>query len=90
MNQALSHALLTPMCSYSQLDISNNCLCGIWHEHRIQKGTYTAEGITALADALRVNASLTALDVHLNQLGGGGEKVLEQAVKGRRGFDLKV
>ena len=35
----------------SQLDLSNNQLCG--------RGTYTAEGITAIADALRVNGALT-------------------------------
>ncbi len=39
-----------------QLDLSNNQLCGIDHN---DEGTYTAEGITAIADALRVNGSLT-------------------------------
>ncbi len=40
-----------------QLDLSNNQLCGrIDHN---DEGTYTAEGITAIADALRVNGALT-------------------------------
>ena len=78
------------MCSYSQLDISNNRLCGIWHEFGIQKGTYTAEGITALADALRVNASLTRLDVQRNAFDSDGREALQKAVEGRTGFELKL
>ena len=33
-------------------------------------GTYTAEGITAIADALRVNGGLTSIDLSRNQLCG--------------------
>ena len=40
----------------SQLDLSSNGLCGL---DRRGRGTYTAEGITAIADALRVNGALT-------------------------------
>ena len=40
-----------------QLDLSDNELCGV----KYGAGTYTAEGINALADALRVNGSLTNL-----------------------------
>jgi len=47
-------------------------------------------GVKALADGLAVNAELTALDLCWNQLGREGKQVLEQAVKGRSGFDLKV
>jgi len=50
-----------------QLDISNNQLCGL---DRHGKGTYTAEGITAIADALRVNGGLTSLNLRYNQLCG--------------------
>ena len=39
-----------------QLDLSVNELCGLDHNG---VGTYTAEGITAIADALRVNGALT-------------------------------
>ena len=48
---------------YAQIDLSNNRLCGVWTERERgrdvrQKGSYTAEGIKAIADAL-VRASLT-------------------------------
>jgi hypothetical protein len=39
-----------------QLNLSNNQLCGIDHNC---KGAYNAEGITAIAYALRVNGGLT-------------------------------
>ena len=42
--------------SLTSLNLSSNQLCGLDYCGR---GTYTAEGITAVADALRVNGSLT-------------------------------
>ena len=48
------------------------------------------KGAEAFADALRVNASLTALDVRYDSLGNEGEALLQQAVQGRSGFDLKI
>jgi hypothetical protein len=39
-----------------QLDLSNNELCGLDSDSH---GAYTADGITAIADALRVNGALT-------------------------------
>jgi hypothetical protein len=42
-----------------QLDLSNNQLCGTIG---LGHGTYTAEGITAIADALRVNGTLTNIE----------------------------
>ena len=50
-----------------QLDISNNQLCGLNEDGR---GTYTAEGIAAIANALRVNGGLTSLDLSTNALCG--------------------
>jgi len=50
-----------------QLYLSINELCGL---DRDGDGTYTAEGITAIADALRVNGTLTSLDLSSNQLCG--------------------
>ena len=47
-----------------QLNLSNNRLCGVWLEHGFygkQMGTYTAEGIIAVAEALKVTASLTSV-----------------------------
>jgi Ran GTPase-activating protein (RanGAP) involved in mRNA processing and transport len=40
----------------TSLDLSSNQLCGLDLNGR---GTYTAEGIIAIADALRVNGALT-------------------------------
>jgi hypothetical protein len=42
-----------------QLYLSVNELCGL---DRDGDGTYTAEGITAIADALRVNGGLTKIE----------------------------
>jgi hypothetical protein len=43
-----------------QLDLSGNELCGLSY-YNDGDGTYTAEGITAIADALRVNGGLTKI-----------------------------
>ena len=45
----------------TSIDLSGNQLCGIWTdgEQGDQQGTYTAEGVSAIADALRVNGALT-------------------------------
>ena len=45
-------------------------------------------GVNAIADALRVNGSMTRLDVRLNLLGEEGEAVLRQAIEGRSGFEV--
>ena len=46
----------------TSIDLSRNQLCGLWTDcYGHQQGTYTAEGITAIADALRVNGSLTKM-----------------------------
>jgi hypothetical protein len=41
----------------TSLDLSENALCGVTP----MGGTYTAEGITAIADALRMNGALTKI-----------------------------
>jgi len=47
----------------TRIDLSGNQLCGIWTDgHGNQQGAYTAEGITAIADALRVNGALTKIE----------------------------
>jgi hypothetical protein len=43
------------MGSLTSLDLSSNQLCGV---NSWGSGTYTADGITAIADALRVNGAL--------------------------------
>ena len=41
------------MASLTQLDLSNNQLCGVWYDDYYDlQGTYDATGITALAGAL--------------------------------------
>ena len=58
-----------------QLDLSNNRLCGL---NEYGHGTYTAEGITAIADALRVNGALT--EVRRAQLSSLSPDVLPLAL----------
>ena len=48
-------SLISVSGSLTSLDLSNNVLCGM----KDGVDTYTAEGITAIANALRVNGSLT-------------------------------
>ena len=60
------------------MDLANNQLCGL---DRWGDGTYTAEGIKAIADALRVNASLTVANVLKNNLDIESAKLLVDAVK---------
>jgi hypothetical protein len=43
----------------TSLDLSKNALCGEVQSFGGVSGTFTAEGITAIADALRVNGALT-------------------------------
>eukprot|EP00316_Scyphosphaera_apsteinii_P005200 CAMPEP_0119311254 /NCGR_PEP_ID=MMETSP1333-20130426/22005_1 /TAXON_ID=418940 /ORGANISM="Scyphosphaera apsteinii, Strain RCC1455" /LENGTH=283 /DNA_ID=CAMNT_0007315595 /DNA_START=167 /DNA_END=1018 /DNA_ORIENTATION=+ len=74
--------------SLTQLDLSENQLCGlnIWG-----RGTYDATGIKAIGVALAVNASLTSLDVRYNNCLGDKAKVtIREAVKNKVRFDLKV
>ena len=73
-----------------QLNLSDNQLCGVWMSalNLVVEGTYTAEGITAIAKALKVNRSLMRLDVAYNSVDKGGNAVLEDAVEGRKGFEL--
>ena len=71
----------------SQLNLPGNQLCGI---DVFGNGTYTTEGIIALADALKVTTSMTHLDVRANSLGEEGKAVLRKAIEGRSGFELKL
>ena len=62
----------------SQLDLSENQLCGL---DSIGRGTYTAEGITAIADALKVTASVTKILVRENRLRDEGTTILCDALR---------
>ena len=64
-----------------QLDLSSNQLCGV---NENGNGYYTAEGITAIADALRVNGGLTALDLSLNDLRDEGVNAVCEAIQSNK------
>jgi hypothetical protein len=83
----LTIASPVPDASALQLDLSHNELCGLNYRG---EGTYTAEGITAIANALKVTSSMTHLDVRVNSLGEEGKTVLRKAIEGRSGFELKL
>ena len=80
------HSLLTPLllthlCLFRQLSLSNNRLCGVWVHFGTQKGNYNAEGINAIADALRVNGALTKLSLARNKLEEAGTKAICEAIE---------
>ena len=56
----------------------------------LQGNHITIKGAESVAAYLAVTTSLTALDVSLNSLGSEGKALLQQAVQGRSGFDLKI
>ena len=74
--------LIPAMGALTSLDLSNNALCGVWSKGGTVSGTYTEEGITAIAEALRVNGALTRVDVRLNNIAGVGAARLAAAVLG--------
>ena len=55
---------------------------------RLDSNKIGPEGAKAIGDALSVNASLTKLDVRFNPI--ASEAALQEAVKGRDGFELLV
>jgi hypothetical protein len=57
--------LIPVMGGLTSLGLSSNQLCGLGHDGH---GTYTAEGMTAIADAPRVNGALTSVDLSSNNL----------------------
>ncbi|KOO28689.1 hypothetical protein Ctob_002593 [Chrysochromulina tobinii] len=63
----LSQSVVTGVLT--SLNLSKNQLCGL---NFLGTGTYTAEGITAIAVALRVNGGLTSINLSENQLCGIG------------------
>jgi hypothetical protein len=76
----LSQAVVTG--ALTSLDLSNNALCGVAQDpFGGVSGTYTAEGITAIADALRVNGGLTKISLAGNKLGEEGTKAICEALK---------
>jgi Ran GTPase-activating protein (RanGAP) involved in mRNA processing and transport len=83
VHSLLTPLLLTHLCLFRQLNLSNNRVCGVWVEYGTQKGEeYNVEGINAIADALRVNGGLTKLLLAKNKLGEEGTKFLCDALVG--------
>ena len=70
------------LASVPQIDLSYNYLTGLDGDEM--------DGIKAIAEAIRVTASLTSLDLQYNFMGGEGEALLRKAVEGRPGFKLRL
>jgi Ran GTPase-activating protein (RanGAP) involved in mRNA processing and transport len=66
-------------CFLPQLYICQDQLCGL--SNISGKGTYTVEGITAIADALRVTPWLTSLSLRRNTIGDEGAAVIARSLK---------
>ena len=60
-------AMVAATGGLTSIDLSGNQLCGL---DEYAQGAYTAEGIIVIADALRVNGALTALNLSSNNIGG--------------------
>ena len=69
----------------TSINLSNNQLCGVASWGR---GTYTAQGITAIADALRVNGALTRCDLYNSYMGEEEVALIRSAVQGKACFEL--
>jgi hypothetical protein len=63
----------------------SNELCGL---DGLGRGTYAAEGITAIADALRVNGGLTELSIYGNNVGDEGVDAICEAIKSNKDTKL--
>ena len=70
-------SLIRDNASLTSVSLKGNQLCGVNYKG---EGTYDASGIKAIADALRVNASLTSLRLDENSLGPEGAKALAPAL----------
>ena len=60
------------------MNLAYNALCGL--DPSTGEGTYTKEGITAIADALRVSPSLTECKLLSNKLGVEGWTIIVNAL----------
>ena len=75
----LSQAVVTG--ALTSINLSDNKMCGVWTDLYGQHGTYTAEGITAIADAMRVNGGLTKISLARNNLEEEGTKAICEALE---------
>jgi hypothetical protein len=73
----------------TSIDLSQNQLCGIsTDDNGHQQGTYTAEGIAAIADALGVNGALTSVNLRGNKLEDKGWGAIFAAICGNKGSKI--
>ena len=80
-------AMVAVTGALTSLDLSNNSLC----EVNAYRGTYAAEGITAIADALCVNGALTECNLKCNPcIGEEGEALIRKAMQGKAGLKLRI
>ena len=70
------------MAVLTNLNLSDNDLCGLWWEGGKRTGLYTATGIEAIAAALRGSAVLTSLNLSGNHIGPAGAIPLAEALMG--------
>ena len=75
-------ALLAGICGSKRCKITSVDVSGLCND--LGQGTYTTEGITAIADALRVNGSLTALDLSSNYLMDEGVSAVCKAIQSNK------
>ena len=69
----------------TSLNLSSNQLCGLEYRGR---GTSTAEGITAVADALRVNGGLKELSLEGSYVGDEGVGAICEAIQSNKDTKL--
>ena len=72
----------------AQIDLEHNSIGG--YEDEDGDTIYTPEGPRAIANALRVSASLTAADLRYNCLDDVAEQGLRDVVKDRASFTLDL
>ena len=73
----------------ASLNLSQNQLCGMdWHYG--SAGTYIAEGINAIAAAIRAMPGLTDCDLRYTDMGEASKTLIRDAVKGKAGFKLEL
>ena len=61
-----------------QINLAKNRLCGLDYDGR---GTYSVEGVKAIADAMHISGNLTSINLDSNQLGAAGGKVMAQGIR---------
>ena len=73
----------------ASLNLSQNQLCGMdWHYG--SAGTYIAEGIHAIAAAIRAMPGLTECDLRYTDMGEASKTLIRDAVKGKERFKLEL